>query len=91
VTPAGLHGRPAIETHVRAFEGQIDVPRHEFVDPVLHQDGDLGVLAFNWDACDAQGNLLSRWNATSVYRRGEQGWRIVHTHWSMVPKKDPDR
>jgi hypothetical protein len=86
-TPARLHGRAAIDTHVRAFEGHIDVPRHEIVNPVLHEDGHLAVLAFNWDPYDAQGHLLARWNATSVYRLGEQGWRIVHTHWSMVPKK----
>jgi len=52
----------------------------------MHQSGDLAVLAFNWAPYDAQGQRLARWNATSVYRRFGGDWRIVHAHWSTVPK-----
>jgi ketosteroid isomerase-like protein len=85
VTRERLQGRAAIASHVRAFEGQIDIPRHEIVNPALHHDGALAILAFNWDAYDAGGQLLARWNATSAYRRVDGEWRIIHTHWSMVP------
>ena len=86
VTPERLHGRAAVETHVRAFAGQIDVPRHEIVGPAIHHDGDIAVLAFNWDPYDAEDRLIVRWNATSVYGRAGGRWRILHAHWSMVPK-----
>ena len=29
------------------------------------------------------------WNATEVYRRTKNGWRIIHTHWSLVKLGQP--
>ena len=86
VTRARLEGRPSIMEHVTGFQGEIDIPRHAIIDPVLHHDGNLAVLAFNWDPYDTEGDLMVRWNATSVYHRIQGTWTIVHTHWSMVPK-----
>jgi hypothetical protein len=30
------------------------------------------------------GTTTSRWNATQVYQRKKEGWRIVHSHWSAT-------
>lgn len=83
-TPARLGGRDAITHHVGAFHGMFRVPRYEIVDPILHHDGDLAVLAFNWDPYDEEGQLIRRWNATSVYRKTEGEWRMIHAHWAMA-------
>ena len=85
-TRARLAGRPAVDAHVRAFEGKFSFPRYEIVEPILHQSGDVAVLAFNWDPYGPDDQLIVRWNATSVYRRVDGRWRIVHAHWSMAPK-----
>ena len=87
VTRSRLTGRSAVDAHVRAFEGQFSIPRYEIVNPVVHHDGDLAVLAFNWDPYGADGRLIVRWNATSVYRRVNGDWRMLHAHWSTAPKE----
>lgn len=87
-TTARLQGKAAVEAHVRAFEGRIDIPRHEIVNPALHRDRELAVLAFNWDPYAANGDLMGRWNATSVYRKVDEEWRIVHAHWSTAAKAE---
>lgn len=45
--------------------------------------GDAAVLTFNYRRKDGVG---PSWNATEVYRKGKEGWRIVHTHWSIATK-----
>jgi ketosteroid isomerase-like protein len=41
--------------------------------------GEVAVLTFNYFT-------VRNWNATEVYRRTKDGWRIIHTHWSyLVP------
>src|SRR5262245_8716114 len=83
VTRERLHGLPAIREHVSAFQGKINIPRHEIVNPAMHRSADLAVLAFNWDPYGPDGKRLMRWNATSVYRRVRNEWRIVHTQWAI--------
>jgi hypothetical protein len=39
--------------------------------------GDVAVLTFNYFT-------VRNWNATEVYRRTKDGWRIIHTHWSYL-------
>ena len=43
--------------------------------------GDTAVLTFNYRRKDGAG---PGWNATEVYHKGKEGWRIVHTHWSLA-------
>jgi ketosteroid isomerase-like protein len=30
------------------------------------------------------GSVTSRWNATQIYQRKAEGWRVIHTHWSQT-------
>jgi hypothetical protein len=84
VTPGLLQGTEAVRKHVSAFQGKFTIPRYEIVHPVIHHSGDLAVLAFNWDPYDAEGRLIIRWNATSVYRRVGGAWRMVHAQWAKA-------
>ena len=45
-TPERLHGAAAIRAHVAAFQNKFTFPRHEMLDPVVHCEGNLAVLAF---------------------------------------------
>jgi ketosteroid isomerase-like protein len=46
--------------------------------------GDVAVLTFNFESWTKF--VRYYWNTTEVYRRTDQGWRIIHTHWS-IPQK----
>lgn len=46
--------------------------------------GDAAVLTFNYVSRGLRSGRIQRWNATEVYRRTKDGWRIVHTHWSFL-------
>ena len=83
-TSERLQGLPAIRKHVSAFQDKINIPRHEIINPVMHRSGDLAALAFNWDPYGPDGKRVMRWNATSVYRRIGDEWRIVHTQWAIA-------
>jgi ketosteroid isomerase-like protein len=48
--------------------------------------GDTAVLTFNYRRKDGK---EPRWNATEVYHRTKDGWRIVHTHWSYIKPQPP--
>jgi ketosteroid isomerase-like protein len=86
-TRARLEGAEAIRGHVAQWQGKIQVPRFEMAHPAIHVAGDVAVLAFNFETYSAQGELTSRWNATSVYRRVEGEWRLVHAHWAVIDKE----
>ncbi|WP_306602166.1 nuclear transport factor 2 family protein [Geothrix sp. 21YS21S-2] len=42
--------------------------------------GDTAVMTYTYRRRDGAGPA---WNATEVYHKGREGWRIVHTHWSF--------
>lgn len=53
-------------------------------DPHVQLLSEAAVLTFNYAWTNSRTGVVTRWNATEVYRRTEAGWRIVHTHWSFV-------
>lgn len=92
-----LDGLPAVAAHFAALSAEIEemlkqrgktrMDRHEMLDPVLETTPDMAVLSYGW-----AGHLdqdVSRWRATSVYRRREGRWRIIHMHWSAVSAPAP--
>ncbi len=50
-------------------------------------DGDLGYASYDWALAGTMGEseVRDRGQATSIYRREESGWRLVHAHYSPVP------
>ena len=64
-------------------------PRYDMIDPVVRVEGDIAVLTFNLvnygkPLGSVVETVLSRWNATEVYRHVDGAWRIIHTHWSFT-------
>ena len=45
----------------------------------------VAVLSFQFVSRGSEGSL--KWNATEVYRKLPEGWRIIHTHWSYAQPK----
>ncbi len=82
LTQARVDGIAALKDHLRQFEGKVDVPKCEMLNPHVRLQGDLGVLTFNWYSYSSDGEVTSRWNTTEVYQRRNDHWQIVHMHWS---------
>ncbi len=49
--------------------------------------GDLAYASYDWSLSGAMGEVAvrDRGQATSIYRREDTGWRLVHAHYSPVP------
>lgn len=50
-------------------------------------EGDLAWATYDWNLTGTMGEtaVRDRGQATSIYRREESGWRLVHAHYSPVP------
>lgn len=83
-TQTRLDGIAALREYVGTLEGKVNVPSFEFLEPKCQLHGDIGVLTYNLDTYADDGKLTIRWNATEVYRRMDDQWRMIHAHWSTV-------
>lgn len=79
-----VDGLAALHRYLASLTGKIPQHRYEIVDPKVQLYGDIGILTMGYQPIAPDGQPLTRWKATSVYRRSSDGWRIVHAHWSMV-------
>ena len=64
-------------------------PRYDMINPLVHLDGNVAVLTFNLvnygkPSGRNEEAVLTRWNATEVYREIDGAWRIIHAHWSFT-------
>jgi len=79
-----IDGLDAMRAYLGTLEGQIPSHRYEMVDPKVQVYGDVGILTLRYEGSTADGEPLTTWKATSVYRNTGGEWRIVHAHWSIV-------
>lgn len=77
-----IGGIEALTQYYRTIWGQVHFDRFELIDPCVQTSGDLAVLTFNY--ASYTGEASSRWNCTEVYRRSNDGWKIIQTHWSYT-------
>lgn len=84
-----VDGKPALAALYTEWTGTIYAARHEFINPLVQQIGDAAVLTFNFVSWDAEGNAL-RWNCTEVFRRREDTWRLMQSHWSITEAGIPN-
>lgn len=85
----GLDELNVLSAAMRGVELPFTEPRYEMHGPRVDVDGNIAVLTFNLvnygkPTGSAQEIRLARWNATQVYRRINDEWRILHTHWSFT-------
>ncbi len=77
-----IDGIGALTQYYKATWGQVRFDRFELINPYVQTSGDLAVLTFNY--ASYTGEASSRWNCTEVYRRNDDGWKIIQTHWSYT-------
>jgi ketosteroid isomerase-like protein len=80
-----LDGLDNLKKYYEPIKGQVKVSKYEILNPKVAATNDMAVLTFNLHSY--QGEKLSEWNCTEVYRLEPNGqWKIVHTHWSFFIK-----
>jgi len=77
-----IDGIEALTRYYKTIWGQVRFDRFELINPCVQISGDLAVLTFNY--ASYTGEASSRWNCTEVYRRNDDGWKIIQTHWSYT-------
>jgi hypothetical protein len=75
-----LDGIGALTKLYESVRGKIHIDHYELVNPKVQIAGDAAVLTFNFVA--HANDKIDRWNCTEVYRRQNNQWRIIQTHWS---------
>jgi ketosteroid isomerase-like protein len=80
--PGRIDGLSALRKYYAELRGQIFIDSYEIVDPEVKVQGDIAILTYCF--VSRGGGDEMRWNTTEVYRLGDDGWRIVHTHWSFT-------
>jgi ketosteroid isomerase-like protein len=87
-------GLDEYKAYMKQIEGQVHYQRSEFIDPNVVIVGEAAVLSYNYRSTvlTPKGAVTSQtpWNATEVYFRREDQWRIVHSHWSFIRHKLPE-
>jgi ketosteroid isomerase-like protein len=80
--PRRLDGHRALAEWYAPLTGTIRIDHYEMLNPEVQLAGDTAILTFN--LASRSGTMQMNWNSTEIYRRLPQGWRIVHTHWSIT-------
>ena len=96
-TEARVDGRDALQVRfapMADMKAPFTAPRYEMINPKVQRHGDVALLTFNLvnygKLPDGPESVLSRWNATQVYRRIGASWMIIHSHWSFMQPGPPD-
>ncbi|MFK0205517.1 YybH family protein [Agrobacterium sp. NPDC090283] len=82
--PQRLDGLEKLTEYYEGIRGKIFAPRHEMIEPHVTEIGDAAVLTFRFNSYSGSEGKEMRWNCTEVYRRQNEGWRIVQSHWSFT-------
>ncbi|MGB7761010.1 MAG: nuclear transport factor 2 family protein [Bryobacteraceae bacterium] len=82
MTDKRLDGLPAVKALFEGYRGRPLFDSYEMADPKVQAGGDSAVLTYI--LVRHIGTASTRWNASQVYQRKKEGWRIVHSHWSVT-------
>jgi ketosteroid isomerase-like protein len=77
-----IDGLDTLRQYYSELRGTISVDSYEIVNPEVQVHGEIALLTYC--LVSRGGGDEMRWNTTEVYRRGDDGWRIVHSHWSFT-------
>ena len=90
-----IEGLEEYKKYLKQFEGKIHYQISEFIDPKIVTCGNCVVLTYNYRSAETNSDdsIISQtlWNSTEVYCLLEGEWQIIHTHWSYIEQKPPER
>lgn len=70
--------------------GKIFVPGTEITSPKLIMSGETAILSYVLSEIAEDGSFMNEWQGSDVYEKQDGHWRILHSHWSIFPKKDEE-
>jgi ketosteroid isomerase-like protein len=82
-----IEGLPALKTLFESYRGVPLFDSYDIVDPKVVVAGNCAILTYQLGR--HVGTTTTYWNATQVYRKGPEGWRVIHTHWSETHPRQP--
>jgi ketosteroid isomerase-like protein len=77
-----LDGWQTVKDLYESMRGQVKMDTFEILDPVVQSTDTMAVLTYNLRT--RAGDTLWRENCTEVYKLEGEGWRIIHSHWSLT-------
>jgi len=82
-----INGKKEFIELLKPIENKFTIERYEMIDPKVQVHGDVALLSYNLvdyskDQHGAEKKFL--WNSTEVYKRLNDDWRIIHSHWSFT-------
>jgi len=82
MTEKRVDGRATLKALIEPFRGRALFDSYDMLEPRVQVAGDAAVLTYI--LLRRTGSVTSRWNATQIYQRKAEGWRVIHTHWSQT-------
>jgi hypothetical protein len=67
-----------------AIDGQFTIPRYEMIEPRVRLIGDVGLLTYTLSNFNTAGEITSRWKSTEIYQNFGSGWKLIHSHWTLI-------
>lgn len=80
VVDGRIEGLAAVKSLYERFRGVLLFDSYEILTPKVQVSGELAILTYR--LAQHVETVTSFWDATQVYRRNAEGWRVIHTHWS---------
>ncbi len=82
MTEKRVDGRAALMALVEPYRGRALFDSYDMLEPKVQAGGSTAVLTYI--LLRRNGSVTSRWNATQIYQKKAEGWRVIHTHWSQT-------
>ena len=79
-----IDGYRALEEHFIPIAGKVSIDRYEMLNAHVTVEGASALLTYNLVDYVSGEPKPTRWNVTQVYRRSEEGWKIIHSHYSFT-------
>lgn len=77
----GILKDQAAKDYLLGFTGLIPPFTYEITDPSVNLSGDTAVFTFNVNMFN-EGAPVGTWNTTEIHQRADDGWELIHAHWS---------
>ena len=80
-----LEGLPALQKVLDGYRGVPLFDSYEILSPKVQSSGDVAVLSYQ--LAQNRGGSTKYWNGTHVYVKKQEGWRVIHSHWSAAKER----
>ena len=82
MTPKRLDGVSAVKELYASYAGRPLFDSYQIDNPKVQGGADMAVLSYQ--LVTQNGGTTRRWNATEVFQKKKDGWRIIHSHFSAA-------